>query len=144
MPRAPLVPLRVALAWRELQDLEVIAVRVAEVEGLDAAGVRVPVRQALRAARGVLDLEACAACAYASSMSLTMMRDVLKPSIVAARVDGVRPAARREELHQLDVLVAELQAHDAQAHAEYAEQVLVRRRLRLRVRLTFSKVSTRV
>jgi hypothetical protein len=52
-------------------------------------------------------------------------RDVLEPLIVAPAVDRVRPALRREIVDQLDLLVAEAQAHDAGAHAEHAEQMLI-------------------
>jgi hypothetical protein len=45
------VPLRVAFSFRELENLEVVAVRILEVEGLDPAGVRVPVRGGLRFGR---------------------------------------------------------------------------------------------
>ncbi|MDX1541066.1 MAG: hypothetical protein R3349_06640, partial [Geminicoccaceae bacterium] len=50
------MPLRVALAVGEGQDLERIAVRILEVEGLDPAGVRVPVGQALGSGRGEGDV----------------------------------------------------------------------------------------
>ena len=52
-------------------------------------------------------------------------RDVLEPLVVAAAVDGDRAALGREIVDQLDLLVAQAQAHDARAHAEHPEQVLV-------------------
>src|SRR5947208_11990352 len=47
------MPLRIALAFRKLQDLEVMPIGVAKVEGLDAAGVFVPVGQPLRTSRSM-------------------------------------------------------------------------------------------
>jgi hypothetical protein len=52
-------------------------------------------------------------------------RDVLEPRIVAARVDGDRPAPGRQDLHQLDELVAKPHADDPHAQAEQAHEVLV-------------------
>src|SRR5215471_10981016 len=43
-----LLPARLALVGRELDQFERMAVRVAEIDGADAAGVRVPRRQKLR------------------------------------------------------------------------------------------------
>src|SRR5258705_3175304 len=48
-------PLRIALAGREPQDLERVAVRVLEVKRADPARAYVPVGEALRRRRGVLD-----------------------------------------------------------------------------------------
>ena len=45
-------------------------------------------------------------------------RDVLEPRVVALRVRRRRPPARREELQQLDALVAERKRSGREAHAE--------------------------
>src|SRR6185369_5628267 len=50
-----LLPLLLAFAFRELQNLEPVLVRVSKVKRFDAARVLVPVRQALWASRGVFD-----------------------------------------------------------------------------------------
>src|SRR4051812_21458813 len=39
------VPFRIALVWRELQDLQRMSVRIFEVESADASGAFVPLRQ---------------------------------------------------------------------------------------------------
>src|SRR2546426_5404411 len=65
-------PLRIALARRELEDLQEVTVRISEIEGADAGRVRVPVGQALGRRRGMLDL-VLAQRRIGRSMSLTMM-----------------------------------------------------------------------
>src|SRR5262252_3030709 len=52
-------------------------------------------------------------------------RDVLKPSVVAAGIGWRRPAPRREELRQLDVLFSK--AHPRRPHpkTKYAGKALV-------------------
>src|SRR5579862_2830516 len=52
------MPFWQSLARWERKNFEIVTVRVTKVERLDAARVRVPVRQALRAAGSVLDMEA--------------------------------------------------------------------------------------
>src|ERR1043165_2971806 len=51
-----LLPLPVALTFRELQNLEPVRVGIAKVKGLDAACVLVPVGQTLWTRRSVFDL----------------------------------------------------------------------------------------
>src|SRR4051794_3429832 len=52
---AVLMPAVLSLPARERDDLEEMTVRIAEVERVDAAGVRVPIGQTLRSRRRVLD-----------------------------------------------------------------------------------------
>src|SRR5262245_43799878 len=49
-----LVPLRAAFPWRKENDLQKMTVRIAKVERADSAGVGIPIRKALRSARGML------------------------------------------------------------------------------------------
>src|SRR5206468_4706304 len=79
---ARLVPLQIPLAPREPQDLERVAVRILEVERADPARIRVPVWQALRRWRSVLDamLVKRRICAIHVAHD---DRDVLKPPVVA-------------------------------------------------------------
>jgi len=92
MPRKmPLpAPARVALVGRELQDLERVAVGIAEVERLDPARLGIPVRQPLRPGGDLLDL-----VATEPEVGLLQVagddRDVLEPDVVAP---GVGRAAR--------------------------------------------------
>lgn len=51
--------------------------------------------------------------------------DVLKPAIVALRIHGHRAAARCDELHQLDPLIAQPQCCDREPHAENTVKALV-------------------
>ena len=88
--RSPM-PVRIALARREPEDLEEVAVRVLEVEGADAAGVRVPVRQPLRRGRGVLD-PVLAEPRIGPVHVAHDDRHVLEPAVVAARVGRHRAA----------------------------------------------------
>ena len=113
---------------REIEDLQGMAVGVAEIEGADTAGVRVPVGQPLRFRRGVLYLVLAQPLIGAVHVA-DDDGDVLEPAVVAARVrrEG-RPWA--QILGQLDEFVSQLQARDARAQAEDARQVLVVRRRR--------------
>ena len=77
------LPLRVAFAGGELQDLERMTVGVLEVERLDSARRDVPIREPLRLGRCVLDLvlsEARIGGIHVGDDD----RDVLEPAIVAA------------------------------------------------------------
>ena len=69
-PLGRVVPPRLPFARRERDDFEKVAVGIAEVEGADAAGVRVPVGKPLRSGRCVLDA-VLSQPAYAVAMSLT-------------------------------------------------------------------------
>ena len=50
------LPLGVALAWWKPQNLQKMSIWISKIEGFNAAGVRVPVRQALRPGGRVLHL----------------------------------------------------------------------------------------
>src|SRR5262245_16522591 len=82
-PVARSVPSLISLAYGKPQDLERMAVRVLEVERADPARIQVPIREALRRRRGVLD-------AMLSEPRVGTIhvahddRDVLKPTIVTA------------------------------------------------------------
>src|SRR5215469_10235908 len=118
------VPLARSFVRRESQDLQIVLVGVAEVERLDAACVAIPVRQPLRAGGGVLDFESAqariGACHVAHDDG-----NVLERPIVRLQTGRNRSAARSEELHELEVLVAEPQPYYSHAQSEYPEQPLV-------------------
>src|SRR5262249_62080760 len=95
------MPARIALPFRELEDLQGMAVRIPEVEGLDSSRVLVPVRQPLRAGGGVLDLvlaKPAGGCVRVPDDD----RDVLEGAVIAAKPGWDRPAPRSQVLGQLD------------------------------------------
>jgi hypothetical protein len=96
-----------------------MAVGILKKERLDSTRVLVPVRQALGAGRGVLDL------LYAEVLIRLVHvahddGDVLKPAVVAARVERDWPTARRQELSQVKELRAQLHPDDSHPQAEDA------------------------
>src|SRR5690242_326183 len=106
-----------------MKDFNRMSVGVLEVEGFDAPRVLVPVGQPLRARGGVLDIV----------LSQNRVRsihvadndgEVLKPKVVAARIDGNGAATRSKKLHELDRFVAEAHSHDAGARTEKAKEML--------------------
>ncbi len=117
------LPARIALAAREVQHLEVVAVGIAEIERRDSARVLVPRGQGLRAGRGVRDAVRAQRRVRAVHVAHDD-RDVLEPAVVAARVRRDRAALGREELPQLEGLGPEREPRDAHARAEYAIDVL--------------------
>jgi hypothetical protein len=120
---ARLVPPGSAFVRRELQDLQIVGVRIPEVEGLDPARVRVPVRQRLGSGRGVLHVVPAQKPVRGVHVA-DDHRDVLEPLVVAPAVHRRRPTPGRGS-RSARFLFAQAQADDA-AHAEHAEQVLVR------------------
>src|SRR3954447_11080426 len=75
------VPLRIALARREPQDLQRMPVRIAKIERADAARVEVPDRQKLRPRRRMLHLvlpEPLVTAIHVADND----RDVLKPVVI--------------------------------------------------------------
>src|SRR5437762_1668787 len=123
-PAGRSLPLGVALPGRELQDLQHMAVRVLEVEGADAAGLGVPVGQALRLGRDVLGAMLSQAPVRPVDVAHDD-RDVLERAVVAARVRRDRPATRRQVFRQLDRLLAQPETDDAHAEPEDALEALV-------------------
>ena len=83
-----------------------MAIRIAEVEGADAAGVRVPIRQPLRSRRRVLDLELFQALVRSRHVADDDCR-VLKHAIVGPDISRHRASLGREILGQLDRFSAE-------------------------------------
>src|SRR6266404_1815115 len=113
-----LVPLRIALVRREPQNFEVVTIRVTEVEGKDASGTFVPVGNSLRTGRGKLDV--VLAQTLVGLVHITNDdRDMLKPMIVAARVDGNRAALGSQILNQLNMFVAQLHPDHAGPRPEH-------------------------
>src|ERR1700739_614178 len=118
------VPLCRALVGRKGQQLEVVAIWVAEVERLDAARIGIRVRQTLRCRGGMLPPEAPQARVRRPHVAHDD-RNVLEGAIVAVQVGWNPPAARREKFHELDALIPQPQPRDPQTHAEQPEQSLV-------------------
>src|SRR5262249_48013272 len=88
------LPLRVALAFRELQNLQGVSVGVFEIKSFDPACILVPIWQPLRPGRSVLDFM----LAQPLIGALHIARDdgdVLEPAVVTARVCWQRATARR-------------------------------------------------
>ena len=131
------------LSGRELQDLERMAVGIAEIEGPDARGVGDRLGEQLRPGGSVAHLEA----AKPRVCAVHVAHDdgyVLEPVVVAPAVHRRRPARRREVLGELQVLVTQAQAHDAESHPEHAGQRLIRRSGHLVVAEALVKSSIRV
>src|ERR671924_1133131 len=104
-PPVRLLPLWIAFARWKVDELQIVAVRILEVESLDASRCFVPIWNPLRAGGGML---------YFMSAQLLVGlihvahddSDVLEPLIVAARVHGNRPAFGREIFGQFDDFIA--------------------------------------
>ena len=118
-------PLRITFARRELQHLERMPVGVAEVEGADATGGRVPVRQPLRTFRDSLH----------SSGPKHRVRPVhvrhddghvLEPPVVAPRVVRRGAPLRLQVLGQIDALAAQAQPRGAAAGMRHALETIQR------------------
>src|SRR5215471_5356171 len=99
------MPLGITLPFGEPEDFDGMLVRILEVESPDAACVLVPIREALRRGRGVLDLvltENCIGEIHVADDD----GDVLKPEVVALRIHGNRASAGSDKLNELDRFVA--------------------------------------
>src|SRR5262249_42736327 len=110
-----MLPFRIAFAFGELQNLQVMAIRIPEVKSLDTASILVPLRQALRTGRRMLNL---VLAEQAVSLLHVTYDDgnVLEPAIIAARIDWKRPAAWRKIFRQLQEFLT--QFHSDDVHAE--------------------------
>src|SRR6185437_2932282 len=73
------LPLLIALAFRKLQNLEPVLVRIAEVKRFDAPRILVPVRQTLWTSRSVLDFVLTQQCVRLVHVARDD-RNVLKPA----------------------------------------------------------------
>ena len=112
------MPFVQALIRRKLENFQRVTVRILEIEGPDAGGVLIPVRQALRSRGRVLHF----VLAQPSVCLIHVADDdryVLEGTIVAVsilRCDG--PALGRKILSQLNVFVPQAHADDAHPQAE--------------------------
>src|SRR5205085_10524852 len=100
-----------------------MAVGIAKIKCANATGVRVPVRQPLRSWRSMLHLvfpEPLVCLIHVADDN----GDVLKPAVIAARIDRGGTSFRGQILGQLDEFVAELQARAAEPQSEKTLQVL--------------------
>src|SRR5215475_2033113 len=101
-----LLPFRVTFVRWKIDELQIVAVRILEIESLNAGCGLVPIGNPLRAGGGVLYfvgaqlLVGLVHIAHDDS-------DMLEPLIVAARVRGDRSASRREIFAELDQLIAQ-------------------------------------
>src|SRR6266540_7190973 len=111
------MPFRIALAFGEFEHFERMPVGVAEIERADAAGVRIPIGEELRAWRCMLDL-VFAQPAIGTIHVAHDDRGVLKPAIVAMGVSRDGASFGREVLGEFENLVAEAQPRDANAKSE--------------------------
>src|SRR5262249_20032626 len=111
------MPLRITFADREPQNLERVLVRIFEVEGFDSSRILVPLGQRLRTI----------GCVFYLVLSEPLIcfvhvrhneRNVLKPTIVAPRIDRDRPALWRQIFSQFDRLISELHANDPRSDSE--------------------------
>src|SRR5689334_22288753 len=118
------MPFGASLVWRERQNLQEVAVRIAKIKRLDPAGILVPVGQTLWAGRGVLDL-------VRSQMLIGALhitgddRVVLEPAIVRPGIFWGRPSLGCKELGQLDKFLAQPHPRGSHPQAEHAFQMLV-------------------
>src|SRR6266850_2254579 len=119
-----LLPARIAFTGRKIDDLEIVAVSVFEIEGADFGGGFVARGDCLGSGGSMAD--------FVSAQLLVGLvhvadddGDVLKRKIVTAPIGGNGSALRSEILRQLDYLIAELHARDAHAQTEDALQLLV-------------------
>ncbi len=118
------LPARVALAGGKLDQLEEVAVRIPEVEGLDPSGGGIPVRQALGARGGVFD----AVLAQPGVGPLHVRDrdgDVLEPEVVGPRIRRKGEPPGRQVLGELQELFAEPEPHHPHAQAEDPREPLV-------------------
>ena len=91
-----------ALARRERDDFEKMAIGIAEVERADAAGVRVPVGQPLRSGGRVLDAVLLSAWRTPSSMSLTTIAMCWNRRSLARTSGGIgRPFGARNSVSSI-------------------------------------------
>src|SRR5262249_42194192 len=117
-------PLWISLVWRKPQHFERMAVRIAEIERANSAGVLVPCRQELRAGRRMLHLVLAQPLVGAIHISHDD-GDVLEPSVVAASIDWRGPSSRREELREFDVLFTEAHPRRPRPKTKHAGKALV-------------------
>src|SRR5262245_31234935 len=118
------LPLWIAFTRWELQDLQMVTIRIFEVKSLNAPSIGVPVWQPLRTGGGMLDL-VLAQPLVGTIHVADDERDVLKPAIVTTRIHRDRPAPRGEEFGQLDEFLAEPHPYHPHPQAEHALKLLV-------------------
>src|SRR5512146_1160036 len=105
------MPFGKPLGRREREDLERVAIRILEVERLDAARTGIPIGQPLWSGGRVLHpvrTQPRVCLVHVAHDD----RDVLEPAVLTPRIHGNWTPARREVLRELDLLVAELHAND--------------------------------
>src|SRR5262249_10808984 len=114
------MPARVALAGREVEDFQVMAVRIAEVKRLDATRIGVPVRQPLWSSGSVPDFVPAQVLIRPVHV-IDDNGDVLEPAVVATGVFRDGSTLWGEKLHEIEMLLAQSHTDNAQTQAEDAE-----------------------
>src|SRR5688572_13863826 len=114
-----LLPFLITFVGRKLKDLKPVFVRVAKVKGFDAPGVSVPIGQTLWTSRSMFDF-------VFTQQRVSFVHvagddgNMLKPTIIAARINRNRTTSRSEVLSQFNKLFAQLHSHHAHAETKDA------------------------
>src|SRR6266446_2425965 len=116
------MPPGIAFTLRELQNLYGMFIGVFEVESFDAARIFVPIRQPLWAGGGVFDFVLSQKRVRAIHIA-DNDGDVLKPDIVASRINGNGTAFGSQKLQKLNGFPSQLQGHNSNARTKYAKEV---------------------
>src|SRR5215831_5691904 len=112
------MPLRVALVWREPEDLQRVTVRIAEIECADSPGILVPSGKQLRPRRRILNLAFTKPVVGAVHVA-DDDGNMLEPSVVATRIGRCGAASWGQELRQFDVFVAQAHPRHARVKTKY-------------------------
>src|SRR4029434_570522 len=107
-----LLPLRVPFTRWKVDELQVVAVRILEVESLDAGRRLIPVGNPLRpggSVRYFMHAQLLVGLVHVADDN----GDVLEPLIVAARVRGDWSASGHKISGEFDELIAQTHAHDS-------------------------------
>src|SRR5208282_279423 len=118
------VPFFGAFVRGELKNLDGMFVRVLEIERRNARRVLIPVGKSLWTGRSIFHF-------VLSQAGIRFVhvtdddRDVLKPTVVTARIHWDRPAFRRQIFREFDEFVAEPHTYHAHSQSEHTFEMLV-------------------
>jgi hypothetical protein len=111
------MPFGIAFVRRKLENLQIMAVRISEIEGADAGRILVPFGKALGSGGGVLDLvltETLVGPVHVANDN----GDVLEPAVMTPRVHRYRSSLGSEIFRELDRLFSQPHTHDTHAQSE--------------------------